>query len=127
MHITALFYHYWLHGGTVRSFHLDLPNNSATIELNVEKILRPKPTGPLQKSDLLPCTLRIIFEDLLEVSLSNKLPSMGYYIDISTSELRKSEMGFALNLHDSSSSIYEKDNWVIKSKRVRWEEIERHE
>ena len=49
------------------------------------------------------CTLKIIMEDLIEVSLFDKFPTQGYYLNFSTAELAKREVKISFNVHDSSS------------------------
>jgi hypothetical protein len=122
MNIILLREQYWFHDGVVRAFHLDLQQSHAEIELFVRRIRKQNPSGPLKEEDLDPCTLQLVFDDLIEVSLFDKFPTQGNYLNFSTFDNGGSEFGVSLTVHDSSSHI-EKDNWVIKSRRIEWKEV----
>jgi hypothetical protein len=123
MNIERLHGQYWFHDGAVKSFRLDIQNDCIEIELFVKRIKRISPYGPLQQEDLTPCTLYLKFEKLIEVSLLNKFPTQGYYLNFSTFNKGSEGIEVCFNVHDNSSSVYEKPNWVIMAKRVVWKEV----
>lgn len=121
MHIEALTYHYWFHNGKLISFHLDIQKDSVEIEIEVNKILKRKANGMIE--DMAPCNLKIKMEDLIEVSLFDKFPTQGYYLNFSTAKLAKREVEISFNVHDSASYTYEKDNWNVRAKKIEWVEL----
>jgi hypothetical protein len=123
MNIKRLLSQYWFHDGALKSFRLDIPNDFIEIELFVKRITRISPPGPLQPEDLTPCTLKLLFEKLIEVSLFDKFPTQGYFLDFSISDYGTKGIEVSFNVHDNSSSTYEKPNWVIKAKQIAWEEV----
>jgi hypothetical protein len=122
MNISKFHQHYRTHDGRIKSFHLDIENNVAEIELFVKRIITPG-KGRISEEDLIPCTLKLTFRQLIEVSLFNRLPSDGYYLEFVTYNDNDSEVGLLINVFDNSSYVHEKPNWVIKAKRVSWEEV----
>jgi len=114
---------YWFHDGAIKSFRLEIQNSSAEIELLVRRHPSGKLAGQIHEEDLIPCTLQITFEGLIEISLFDKFPTEGNYLNFSAFGKDGEEVCISFNVHDSSSSIYEKDNWVIKAKRIIWKEI----
>jgi len=115
---------FWFHGGAIKSFHLDIPNNLAEIELSLKRHIDGKLLiGEIKESELVPVILRLTFHELVEASLFDKFPTQGHYIDFSTFVIDGNKVGISFNVHDSASYVYEKDNWVIKSKIMTWEEI----
>jgi hypothetical protein len=123
MNIENLHGQYWFHDGAIKSFHLDIQNNYLEIELFVNRINRTSPSGRLQKEDLTPCTLNLRFEKLIEISLLNKFPTQGYYLDFSTFNKNSEGLEVCFNVHDNSSAVYEKPNLIIKAKKVAWKEV----
>jgi hypothetical protein len=123
MNIDELRGQYWFHDGTIKSFHLDIQSNRVEIELFVGRIKRNRPSGPLQEEDLEPCILQLVFEKLIEVSLFDRFPTQGYYLNFSTFNNTSKRIEVSLNVHDSSSSVHEKDNWVIKARQIAWKEV----
>lgn len=123
MNIERLLGQYWFHDGAVKSFRLEIPNDCIEIELFVKRIKRISPPGPLQQEDLTPCLLMLTFEQLIEVSLLSRFPTQGYYLDFSTFNKGSEGIEVCFNVHDNSSSVYERPNWVIKAKRVDWKEV----
>src|SRR5687768_14291901 len=113
---------YWFHDGAVKSFHLDVRNSRAEIELLVSRI-RKGYSSPLRKEDLLPCTLQMVFEHLIEVSLFDRFPTQGIWIDFSANKNMADQIEVCLNIHDHSSYVYEKPNWVIRAKQINWKEV----
>jgi hypothetical protein len=124
MYIDQLHEKYWFHDGAIKSFHLDIENNTAEIELFVRRHRSNKKlSGQIQEGELVPCTIRLTFEDLIETSLFDKFPTQGNYLNFSTYRNNEKEVGISFNVHDNSSYTYDKDNWVIKAKRMTWKEI----
>jgi hypothetical protein len=123
MNIHELHENYWFQDGAIKSFHLDVQNNIAAIELSVRRHPNGKLLGRINEKDLVPCTIRLTFQDLIETSLFDKFPTQGYYLNFTSYENNGEEVGISLNVHDNSSYIYEKDNWVIKSKRMTCDEV----
>lgn len=124
MNILQLHEYYWLHSGSIKVFHLDIQNNTAEIELLVSRFINRKLlAGQINEKDKVPCTLRLTFHNLIEASLFDKFPTQGYYLNFSLFENDSEEVGISFNVHDNSSYIYEKDNWVIKAKWVTWQEV----
>ena len=122
MNIDQLYGQYWFHDGAIKSFHLDIQNNRIEVELFVKRI-RNRPPGPLREKELEPCTLQLIFEELIEVSLFDRFPTQGYYLNFSTFNNSSNGIEVSFNVHDSSNSVYEKDNWVIKARQIAWKEV----
>jgi hypothetical protein len=91
--------------------------------MSVRRINSRQPSGQIQEKDLLPCTLRLTFEELVEISLFDKFPTQGYYLGFCSFNEYDQAVGISINVHDSSSYVYEKDNWIVKSKSVRWKEV----
>jgi len=124
MNIHQLHEYYWLHGGAIRSFHLDIQNNTAEIELLVSRDSNGKLlVGQLNERDMVPCTIRLTFQDLIEASLFDKFPTQGHYLNFCLFGNNGEEVGISFNVHDNASYIYEKDNWVVKAKSMEWKEI----
>jgi hypothetical protein len=123
MEFVLLHKYYWFIDGSIKSFHIDVQNSSASIDLVVRRYRNGKIPVQVKEEDLVTCTLRLTFHDLIQVSLLNKFPTQGYYLNFSTSESSE-EVGISFNVHDSSNHVYEKDNWIIKAKRVAWKEVE---
>ena len=123
MDINHLHEQYWFHDGAIKSFRLDIQNSTAAIELLVKRHIGGKLAGQIQEKDLLSCTLRLVFEDLVEVSLFDKFPTQGYYLNFSSYGKMGEEVGVSLSVHDNSNHVYEKDNWVIKARRITWREV----
>ena len=113
---------YWFHNGAVKSIHLDLQNSRAEIQLQVSRI-KSGYSSPLRKGDLVPCTLHMVFEQLIEVSLSDRFPTQGNWIDFSANRDRADLVELCINIHDSSTYIYEEPNWVIRAKQITWKEL----
>ena len=124
MNINQLPEQYSFHDGAIKSFYLDIQNSTAEIEMLVRRIISRRPSGQIQENDLVPCILRLTFEDLLEVSLFNKLPTQGYYIGFCSFKENDQAVGISINVHDSSNYVYEKDNWLVKAKSITWKEVE---
>lgn len=123
MNISQLREYYWFHNGSIKSFRLDIPNNTAEIQVQVKKHINGKLSGQFQERDLVPCTLKLTFEDLIETSLFDRFPTQGYYLDFKSYGNGDEEVGISFNVHDNSSYTYETDNWVIKARRVNGEEV----
>jgi hypothetical protein len=123
MDISRLHGQYWFAGGAVKSFHLDIQNSRIEIVLFVKRIKRDRASGSLQENDLEPCTLQLTFERLIEVSLFNKFPTQGYLLNSTTFDNTGNGMEVSFHVYDSSNYVYEKDNWVIKAKRITWKEV----
>jgi hypothetical protein len=123
MNIESLFAQYWFHDGAVKSFRLDIPNDFVEVELLVKRVKRISPRSPLQQEDLTPCLLNLRFEQIIEVSLLNRFPTQGYYLDFSASDRGNEGIEMCFNVHDNSSSVYDKPNWIIRAKRVAWKEV----
>lgn len=124
MNIHQLHEYYWLNGGAIKSFHLDIQSNTAEIELLVSRhINRKLLVGQIDQRDLVPCIVRLTFQDLIEASLFDKFPTQGYYLNFCTFGNNGDEVGISFNVHDSSNYVYEKDNWVIKAKWMTWKEV----
>ena len=124
MEIHQLHEYYWLNGGSIKSFHLDIQNNTAEIKLLVSRHTNGKLLlGQINESDLVPCTVRLIFQDLIEASLFDKFPTQGYYLNFLAFGNNGDEVGISFNVHDNSNYVYEKDNWVIKAKWMTWKEV----
>ena len=121
MDVHQIHEHYWLSEGAIKSFHLDIQNNTAEIELSVRRCAKGKKQGPITLLD--PCVLRLTFQGLMEVSLFDKLPTDGYYLKFSLHQDNEKEIGLSFNVHDSSNQIHEQDNWVIKAKTMVWKEV----
>ena len=117
--------HYWTPDGVIKSFHLDVPNSIAEIELSVHKREIGKAlSNSTNDKELVPCTVRLTFRYLIEVSLFDKFPSDGYYVQFITGYNENGgEVCLSINLLDNSSHVYERPNWVIRAKRVSWQEI----
>ena len=124
MNVNQLHEQYWFSEGQVKSFQLDIQNNKAEIELLTKRIINKGPNGQILENGLKPCTLRITFENLIELSLFDKFPTQGYYLDFNTYNNGEEDFAISLNVHDNSSYVYEKDNWFIKAKNITWKEIE---
>lgn len=77
----------------------------------------------IDQRDLVPCIVRLTFQDLIEASLFDKFPTQGYYLNFCTFGNNGDEVGISFNVHDSSNYVYEKDNWVIKAKWMTWKEL----
>jgi hypothetical protein len=116
---------YWTRDGVIKSFHLDIPNSIAEIELSVHKREIGKAlSNSTNDKELLPCNVRLTFRYLIEVSLFDKFPSDGYYVEFITGyNINGGEVCLSINLFDNSSHVYERPNWVIRAKRVSWQEI----
>ena len=125
MNFSKLHNQYWTHDGVIKSFRLDIANSIAEIELSIrKKETNKQSSNSTNDKELVPCTLRLTFRYLIEVSLFNKFPSNGYYIEFITGYNGNcGEVCLSINLFDSSNYVYGKPNWVIRSKRVSWEEI----
>ncbi|HEV8272624.1 MAG TPA: hypothetical protein VGQ04_15035 [Chitinophagaceae bacterium] len=124
MNIHQLHEHYWLNGGAIKSFHLDIQNNTAEIQLSVSRHINGKLlVGQINEKDLVPCIIKLTFQELIEASLFDKFPTQGYYLNFCTFGNNGAEVGMSFNVHDNSNYVYEKDNWVIKSKRMTWKEV----
>jgi len=124
MNIHQLHEYYWLNGGSIKAFHLDIQNNTAEIELMVSRhINRKLLVGQINERDMVSCTIRVTFQHLIEASLFDKFPTQGYYLNFSLFENNGEEVGISFNVHDNASYIYEKDNWMIRAKRVTWKEV----
>lgn len=124
MNIHQLHEYYSLIAGSIKSFHLDIQHNTAEIELLVSRhINRKLLVGQINERDLVPCIVRLTFQDLIEASLSDKFPTQGYYLNFCTLGNNGDEVGISFNVHDNSNYVYEKDNWVIKAKWVTWKEV----
>lgn len=124
MNIHQLHEHYWLIGGSIKAFHLDIQNNTAEIELLVSRHINGKLlVGQINERDMVPCTIRLTFQNLIEASLFDKFPTQGYYLNLSLSGNNSEEVGISFNVHDNSSYAYEKDNWMIKAKWMTWIEV----
>ena len=123
MNIDQLNKQYWFHDGAIMSFHLDILNSRVEIVLHVRRISKERKPGPLQEQDLSPCTLQLICTDLIEVSLFERFPTQGYYLNFTTINDSVHGIELSFNVHDSSSYVYEKDNWVIKAKQIKWKEV----
>jgi len=125
MNFSKFHNHYWAHDGVIKSFHLDIQNSTVEIELSVRKMGNGKElSGPIDDKELVPCCLRLTFRNLIEVSVFDRFPTDGYYLEFVTScDGNGREVGLSINLFDSSNYVYEKPNWVIRSKRVSWQEI----
>ena len=125
MNFSKFHKHYWTNDGVIKSFRLDIPNSIVEIELSVRKReIRKALSNSTNDHELVPCTLRLTFRYLIEVSLFDKFPSDGYYLEFITGyDGNGGEVCLSINLFDSSNYVYEKPNWVIRSKRVSWEEI----
>jgi len=124
MNIHQLHEHYWLPGGSIKAFTLDIQNNTAEIELSVSRHTDGKLlVGQINEREMVPCTIRIRFQNLIEASLFDKFPTQGYYLNFSLFGNNGEEVGISFNVHDNSSYIYEKDNWMIKAKWVTWKEV----
>ena len=77
--------HYWTPDGVIKSFHLDVPKSIAEIELSVHKREIGKAlSNSTNDKELLPCNVRLTFRYLIEVSLFDKFPSDGYYVEFIT-------------------------------------------
>ena len=120
MNISKFHQHYWTHDGRIKSFRLDIQSNAVEIELLVKKL---NGKGQINEKDLIPCTLKLTFQQLIEVSLFDKFPMDGYYLEFVTYNGNGREVGLSINVFDNSSYVYEKPNWMIKAKRVSWEEV----
>src|SRR5687767_1769319 len=116
MKIEQIHRQYWFHDGRIKSFHLDIETNRVEIELFVKRIKGSRPSGALLEENLEPCTLQLLFEKLIEVSLFDRFPTQGYYLNFSTFNNTGKGIEVCFNVHDSADHIYEKDNWIIKSK-----------
>ena len=124
MNIHQLHEYYSLNGGAIKSFHLDIQNNTAEIELLVSRDSNGKLlVGRLNENDMVPCTIRLTFQDLIEASLFDKFPTQGHYLNCSLFGNNGEEVGMSFNVHDNASYIYEKDNWVVRAKWMGWKEI----
>jgi hypothetical protein len=123
MNIEQLHGQYWFHDGRIKSFHMDIQSRRVEIELFVKRITRNRSSGPLQEDHLEPCTLQLVFEKLIEVSLLDRFPTQGYYINFSIFNNNDKGIEVSFNVHDSSNTVYEKDNWVIKAKKIAWKEV----
>ena len=124
MNIHQLHDYYWLNGGAIKSFHLDIQNNAVEIELLVSRDSTGKLlAGSLNERDLVRCTIRLTFQDLIEASLFDKFPTQGHYLSCSLFGNNGEEVGMSFNVHDNASYIYEKDNWVVKAKWMEWKDI----
>ena len=123
MNIDQLNEQYWFHDGAIKSFHLDIQSNSVEIEMFVKRISGKRPSGPLLEEHIESCTLQLVFKKLIEVSLFDRFPTQGYYINFSTCNNNGKEIEVYFNVHDSSNAVYEKDNWVIKAKEIEWKEV----
>jgi hypothetical protein len=123
MNIHQLHEYYWLNGGLIKVFHLDIQNNTAEIELLVSRHTnRELLVGQINEKDLVPCTIRLTFQNLIEASLFDKFPTQGYYLNLSLFGNNGEEVGISFNVHDNSSYVYEKNNWMIKAKWMTWKE-----
>lgn len=123
MNIDHLLKQYWFHDGALKSFHLDIENNRIEITLSIRRVKNYRPLGPMQEEDLEPCTLQLIFENLSEMSLFNRFPTQGYYLNFSTFNNTGKGIEVSFNIHDSSSHVYDHDNWIIKAKQITWKEL----
>jgi hypothetical protein len=123
MNIDQLNEQYWFHDGAIKSFHLDIQTSYVQIELFVKRISRRRPSGPLLEEDLESCTLQLEFKNLIEVSLFDRFPTQGYYVNFCTVNDTAKGIEVHFNVHDNSSSVYEKDNWIIKAKEIAWKEV----
>lgn len=121
MNISKLHQHYWTHDGRIKSFCLNIENNTAEIELLVKRITTPG-KGRIYEENLVPCTIKLMFQHLIKVSVFNNLPSDGYYLEFSTYD-NDNKVELSINVFDNSSYVHEKPNWVIKAKTALWEEI----
>jgi len=117
--------HYWTHDGLIKSFRLDISNNIVEIELSVRKMENGKALpNQIDDNEMVPCSLRLTFHELIEVSVFDRFPTDGYYLEFITSyDSNGREVSLSINLFDSSNYVYEKPNWVIRSKTVSWQEI----
>ena len=123
MDISELLKYYWFFGGSIKSFHLDIPNNTAEIQILVKRDINRHYLGRVEEKNMMPCTLSIRFEGLIEISLFDRFPTLGYYLDCMSYGKDGEEVGFSFNVHDNSNYTYETDNWVIKAKHIHWVEI----
>jgi hypothetical protein len=122
MQIDSLQSQYWFSGGTIKSFFLDIKSSHIEIDVYVKRFKKNAPRSPVKEHDLEPCTLRILLEDLIEVSLYDTFPTEGDYLDFITFKNGNViEVGF--NVHDGSNFVYEEPNWLIKAKQVSWREV----
>ena len=123
MNINKLFKHYWFQDGVIKSFYLDLEANKAVIKFSVRRI-KDVNISRIKTNNLEPCDLELVFENLKEISLINKLPSMGYFLDFKTGPGTSiDEIELSIEVHDSSYHFYEKENWKITAGRLSWREI----
>lgn len=123
MNISDFHKHYWTHNGRIKSFRLDVEKSTVEIELAINRIIPPGKVE-IQEKDLTPCIVKLIFIELTEVSLFDRFPTDGYYIEFITGQISdRNEVELSINVFDNSSYVYEKPNWVIRAKRVSWEEI----
>jgi hypothetical protein len=107
----------------LKSFGLDIEKNTLEIEL-VAKRITSAGKRETHETDLTPCIVKLTFMELIEVSLFDRFPTDGYYIEFSTGQIsNRNEVELSINVFDNSSYVYEKPNWIIKAKRVSWKEI----
>ena len=124
MNIHQLHEYYWFNGGAIKSFHLDIQNNAAEIELLVSRHTNRKLLGgQINERDLVPCSVTLTFQGLIEASLFDRFPTQGYYLNFCAFGNNGDEVGISFNVHDNSNYVYEKDNWVIKAKWMTWKEV----
>jgi hypothetical protein len=121
MDILKIHENYWFYDGPIKSFHLDIQNNIAEIELSAKRIAPGNKNKPVTFQGS--CILRLTFLDLIEVSLFDKFPTDGYYIGCCLGYDEEHVIILSFNVHDKSSYVYEKDNWVIKAKQIIWKEV----
>lgn len=101
---------------------MDIENNVIELKLSVKRIIRGK--EKIIDENLVPCIVQLTFQQLIEVSLIDKFPTKGSYLEFIISFQQSSnEVSLSINFFDNSSHVYEKPNWVIKAKRVSWQEV----
>jgi hypothetical protein len=127
MNISKLHQQYWFHDGQIKSFHLDIQTGTIEIELLIKRKTKEQggisEQGGINEKNLIPCDLKLTFRQLIEVSIFDKFPTDGYYLEFVTFNGGGSEVALFITLFDNSSYGYDKPNWVVKSKRVSWEEV----
>lgn len=67
-----------IHHGSIKALHLDIQNNTAEIELLVSRHINGELlVGQSNERDMVPCAIRLTFQNLIEASLFDKFPTQG--------------------------------------------------
>ena len=105
---------YALNDGEIHSLKLEYASettqNSMIIDLKVKKYI--------SKNKFVPCLLRLIFSELIELSIYEDFGTEGNYSDITILFEVKDEYYFSFDPYDNKNKQNDKDNFIIKARKL---------